>query len=554
MIIVLGEDLTRFRNASKALYDFLRGFVWSKRAERLGFDEVFLDVTDMIMYNVELLSTNDLHHSFFHLSRVDPTVGFSYDATTLWGNAFPSSSSTPPPVGPDADSLHLRLVLGSHLAAFLRHKLEEDKAYTATVGISTSKLLSKLVGNCNKPKGQTTLLPPYAATNESPKSNVTTFIDSHGIGQIQGVGFKIAQKIRGHVLGRAAQFEKGLIYGGTKEKVTVGDVRRFPGMGPELLDKTLGGPGSPQDIGAQVWDLLNGVDESEVALARKVPHQISIEDSYLRLDTLEQVSKELLMLSTSLIRRMRVDLAEDDDMDGKVEQGDGDLASHQSDSNEIHKRWIGHPRALRLTTRPRPPRNPDGSRSRLFNRISRSGPMPQFIFSLTTDVDILAARLVQDALLPQFRKLHPEKSGWDLSLINVGATNIMEAASNERDGDAGADRDIQKMFQRQDSVLRPWRVIEEDDNDRNEVDLETDPPERAGASADGHVNHDGLSGGMLSSVGESRMHLQDSSMEDMAWQENEDEPVVLGETCGACGAMMPRFAMGAHQRYHLLGD
>jgi DNA polymerase iota len=40
-VIVLGEDLTRFRNASKELYNFLRDSIWSDRAERLGFDEVW---------------------------------------------------------------------------------------------------------------------------------------------------------------------------------------------------------------------------------------------------------------------------------------------------------------------------------------------------------------------------------------------------------------------------------------------------------------------------------------------------------------------------------
>ena len=40
VIIVLGEDLTRFRNASKELYGFLKDYVWSNRTERLGFDEV----------------------------------------------------------------------------------------------------------------------------------------------------------------------------------------------------------------------------------------------------------------------------------------------------------------------------------------------------------------------------------------------------------------------------------------------------------------------------------------------------------------------------------
>jgi DNA polymerase iota len=41
VVIVLGEDLTRFRDASKDLYNFLRESIWSGKAERLGFDEVW---------------------------------------------------------------------------------------------------------------------------------------------------------------------------------------------------------------------------------------------------------------------------------------------------------------------------------------------------------------------------------------------------------------------------------------------------------------------------------------------------------------------------------
>ena len=40
VVIVLGEDLTRFRNASKDNYNFIRSGIWGNRVERLGFDEV----------------------------------------------------------------------------------------------------------------------------------------------------------------------------------------------------------------------------------------------------------------------------------------------------------------------------------------------------------------------------------------------------------------------------------------------------------------------------------------------------------------------------------
>jgi DNA polymerase iota len=65
VVIVLGEELGRFRDASKLLYKFLESFTWSGKVERLGFDEVWMDVTDMVDWNQGLLNTHDLTNSFF---------------------------------------------------------------------------------------------------------------------------------------------------------------------------------------------------------------------------------------------------------------------------------------------------------------------------------------------------------------------------------------------------------------------------------------------------------------------------------------------------------
>ena len=241
----------------------------------------------MVDYNVEMINPNALHASFFQLSRHDPTVGFDYDCRTVSGHTIPATSSLPADapllkgsddralVDGEQNTLRTRLVVGSHLAQHLRHQLEEHQGYTSTVGISTSKLISKLAGNVNKPKSQTTILPPYSAGDAS-GSNTTRFLDGHDIGKIPGLGFKSAQRIRDHVLGRPAAFVTGLVYGGTKEKVTVKDVRLYPSMGAELLEKLLGGAGAPKGIGSKVWGLINGVDDSEVSKAREIPHQISI--------------------------------------------------------------------------------------------------------------------------------------------------------------------------------------------------------------------------------------------------------------------------------------
>lgn len=450
------------------------------------------------------------------------------------------------------DLLQLRLLLASHLAQYIRSRLEEEKGYTATVGISTNKLLAKLIGNRHKPNAQTTLLPPYMPDHSGTSDNVTHFMDDHEIGKIPGIGFKIAQRLRTHVLQRPAAIDTGLVYGGTKETVLVRDVREYPGVCPELLERLLGGNGAPHGIGARIWELLNGCDTTEVGQAREVPTQISIEDSYIRLDTISEVTKELGMLATSLLTRMHADLLED-------EEEQIALDAHPPSP----KRWLAHPKTLRLSTRPRPPQNPDGSRNRSFARISKSTPMPGFVFSLKDSIEAIAERLVGETLLPLFRRLHPEKSGWNLSLVNVAAANVVGAA-RER---GGVGRDIGKMFRRQDDVLREWRVKKEDGGvgygeeslpavDGEEIPLAVDDGETPPAlHGDGEVE---------SRLQVPRLLTSKSGSEDIPtpsqeapgavesdWQSDDEE---MGEAesyrCELCGAVMPLFAMFAHDRFH----
>jgi DNA polymerase iota len=487
-----------------------------------------LDVTDIIDYNLDLLNRNDLSHCYFHLDKSDPTVGFPYDASRVFGGLFPST------IADDlqaltSDPLYTRLLVGSHLAQYIRHQLEERKGYTATVGISTSKLLSKLVGNVHKPKNQTTLLPPYDSDG-SKESNVTQFLDPHDIGSIPGIGFKSAQKIRSHVLGRDPDFNKGLLYGGTLESLTVRDVRLFPGMGPELLEQILGGAGAPKGIGGRAWELITGIDDAEVGKARSVPTQISIEDSYVRLDTFEELRKELLLLAASLIRRMRMDLTEDDE----------ETVEGEAENRAVppRKRWLAHPRTIRLSTRPRPSLNPDGTRPRGFNRISRSGPIPNFIFSLTDGVDALAEKLVFETLIGMFRKLHPEKSGWNLSLVNIAVTNMAEAAADSKDSSG---RDIGRMFRMQDSVLKEWKVEDRDVAPEDDREGTQAAIERAGDTPEddpGHTDENVVTG---------------LDAEEGLWDsDNDDETSSF--SCPLCGARIPPFAMKAHETFHGLEE
>ncbi|KAK3071810.1 hypothetical protein LTR53_007981 [Teratosphaeriaceae sp. CCFEE 6253] len=509
VIIELGEDISRFRDASKELYGFLNAFSWSGKVERLGFDEVWLDVTDLVDYNMQSLNCNDAAHSFFQTSRDDPMEGFTFDASSIAGHPYPSEYVYAG-ASEAVDDLTMRLRLGSHLALHMRHQLEQQKGYTSTVGIATSKLLSKLVGNLNKPKGQTTVMPPLTCSSDV-SGNAQAFLDRHEIGKVPGIGFKLSQKLRNFILQRAAEIDTGLMYGGTKERVMVADVRKHPDVNPEMLERLLGGPGSPHGIGYKVWCLLHGVDDTEVSQAKIVPSQISIEDSYIRLDTLPELLKELDVLARSLITRMRIDLLGDDQDVSKDEKAGKDRSEIMSLPSES-KKWLAHPKTLRLTTRPRSPLQPDGTRVRSFKRISHSAPLPGFVFGLAEGVDALAERLVREHLVAMFRRLHTEKSAWNLSLVNLAVTNMAEAAGESR---SAKGRDISNMFRHQDKVLQDFQVREEPSP------LEDDESELA---------HRGpVAGG---------------------WDEDEEMPGDDLELCGDCGVRMPAFAMIAHRRFH----
>lgn len=259
------------------------------------------------------------------------------------------------------------------------------------------------------------------------------------------------------------------------------------------------------------------------------------------------------MLARSLIVRMRLDLTaavDDADIEPASEDEYEDKNAMQLVSSVAHRKWIAHPKSLRLSTRPRPALNPDGTRPRTFTRISKSGTMPAFVFGFSHSVDDVANRLVEETLMPMFRKLHPEKSGWNLSLVNVCATSMSLTAS---DGKDGAGRDIGRMFRRQGDVLKEWKV---DDIDMAPSENESDDQQAEVedfVDAIGNVANDPSSDYPALGSEDFQSFTQDSNLSDDGW-DSENDMQDPGESCKVCGAVMPPFAMLAHERFHVLPD
>ncbi|KAI0872808.1 hypothetical protein GGS24DRAFT_422808 [Hypoxylon argillaceum] len=586
LVLANGEDLTRFRDASKRLAAFLRAHSWNRRVERLGLDEVFLDVTDVVAYNAETLNARALGTSFFQLERNDPVKGFAFDGSRFCG-CVRAADGAADAVVDVASPLCVRLMLASHLAGYLRHKLDVDFGYTSSGGISTNKLLAKLAGSVNKPDNQTTLLATAGGDGEDV---VEAFMDAHSIRKVPGIGSRTVQLIEEYLLARpTARRDREASH------ATVGEVRRHPGMSAALLDQILDRPGAERGGGEKVWGLLHGVDPSEVKEATDVPTQISIEDTYMSrpLQTAAEVVRELGAIATSLVRRMRVDLTEADihtpvaTTNNATQSAVSASAAPYSSPNSL--RWVAYPKTLRLSTRTKPkqtipPTSASAVEAPIFSRSSRSAPLPNFVFQLssftstthpsstspspTLSCEEIAERLATEILLPLFRRLHPERGGWNLALLNVCVTNMVVVASEAGSAAAGVapGRDIGRMFRTQEDKLREWTVYDTSPTPeplRSAVSasaaglsgIEDEGGEYVGGDAVGELEVEGdtqireepmmSSGSPLADRGEDG----DDDDDDEIWEEPEESD---SQQCQICGHAIPAFAMLAHERFHAM--
>ncbi len=270
--------------------------------------------------------------------------------------------------------------------------------------------------------------------------------------------------------------------------------------------------------------MLHGIDDTEVSQARAVPRQISIEDSYIRLDTMPELLRELKALAQSLITRMRVDLlANGDDFD---EEASDDLLvpAVATERSLVDKKWLAHPKTLRLSTRPRQPLQSDGTRQRTMKRISHSCPLPNFVFTLNESVEVIADKLVRETLVGMFRRLHPSKTWWDLSLVNLAVTNMTEAAGDSKSANG---RDISNMFKRQDDVLKDFRVVEQTETHTSPSSVEDDIVD-------------------TSTIDKAK---SEPAQDGDGWLDDDDAEADM-HFCSACGESIPSFAAVAHQRFH----
>ncbi|KAF3177241.1 hypothetical protein TWF751_002754 [Orbilia oligospora] len=569
LVVVNGENLDLFRDCSKENFLFLKEYIWSGKIERLGFDEVFMDVTDQIDYNLDLAKKESFKTGFYQLKPDQPNFGFKFDWDTIPGHLYPPltkpSSKLPQEI---LDQIPKRLLLATHLAQYLRLLLLDQQGFTCSAGVCNSKLTAKLAGTINKPSAQTLLLPDY--TQE--------FLDDLAVLNIPGIGSKTGRIIRDLVRSRKETEEaKGQV---TTEEVEVGndvqnyntetfdlepdveaeglaedEIERFQQAGKDgfmeayyndsdvktkvieartmlsrqKLDEHLGN--MPPGAG-RVWELLHGIDNTEVAKATLVPTQVSIEDTFrsgiVTQDTpVDQLESILARLSITLVRRLKADLLTTTTISIPDDHSQVDISQL---GQPPAKKWQAFPKTLRLSTR-------DRHTTKYPSRNSKSAPMPNFVFSLTARIEETARRLAKEALVPLFKRLHSSDTGngarYDLALINVAAINMGSGETGVEGGDVAA------MFKRYSEVFPEGdQEIKRPFEETQRVELQKQSMEEySGADVKGEEEEgEDIEEGFLS----------DDGFSDGAASDEGSQEVV----CKKCHARLPIFAIGAHERFH----
>ncbi|XP_076768600.1 DNA polymerase iota isoform X4 [Arvicanthis niloticus] len=242
LVLVNGEDLSRYREMSYKVTELLEEF--SPVVERLGFDENFVDLTKVVEKRLQQLPSDEV-----------PSV-------TVFGHVYNNQSVNLHSV------MHLRLVVGSQIAAEMREAMYSQLGLTGCAGVAPNKLLAKLVSGVFKPNQQTVLLP------ESCQHLIHSL---NHIQEIPGIGYKTAKRL---------------------ETLGISSVHELQNFPIKTLEKELG-----ISVAQRIQKLSFGEDRSPVTPSGP-PQSFSEEDTFKRCSSEAEAKAKIEELLSSLLMRV----------------------------------------------------------------------------------------------------------------------------------------------------------------------------------------------------------------------------------------------------------
>lgn len=428
LILVNGEDLSYFRKVSNEIFHLVSSMVWGGQVEKLGMDELFCDVTEMVEHlHNEVQRTQQWPH--------DAPFGIVQPAQTaevLRGTGGDMCSLEP---------LTQRLLLATHIARQIRDRVAEEVGLTSSAGIATSKYLAKLVGNTNKPNKQTVFAPLY---NRSAHDDVQRFLDPYPVRSLNGFGSAITAKMCETAVRTIGLPESAA----SAERMTVLVAR-------EIFDRQALVRLFDQRLADRLYGLLHGIDDEPVVRAPDYPAQISIEDTYRVFVgdqhhglPFDQVPNQFFVLAQSLLRRLETELtaqeapqrssktkvaASEDfemvelpyDINGDQVKDLSEAAMRVRDYHDAAAEKAGHPSDVSQTWQRYPLSMRLSVRQGYTNRVSRQTRMPVEIFDLRLP-RAERAKVVAQSCEALFRTILASEGdhGQGLNLINIAALDL----------------------------------------------------------------------------------------------------------------------------------
>eukprot|EP00471_Norrisiella_sphaerica_P008820 CAMPEP_0184496988 /NCGR_PEP_ID=MMETSP0113_2-20130426/35416_1 /TAXON_ID=91329 /ORGANISM="Norrisiella sphaerica, Strain BC52" /LENGTH=571 /DNA_ID=CAMNT_0026883899 /DNA_START=153 /DNA_END=1868 /DNA_ORIENTATION=- len=266
LVIRDGSNLTRYREASENILDYFKGF--TPLVERLGLDEFFLDITNQVNHSSgssefeQQISLSEDEGFSPHLYR-----GLKLTLTETQTGRKSHVPARTKEVEHCRCGCYEKLQTASHLAQKIRTELFRKLGYTASAGISTSKLMAKLCGEVHKPNQQTTMLPAYTPD----------FLSALRVRKLPGCGYASSKKLH----------DLGIIY-----------VTELRELSKQKLISVLG-----ESIGSRLYMICRGQDDSEVR-PREKEKTMSEEDSFLGSNNVVDVESRISRLLLGLIKRI----------------------------------------------------------------------------------------------------------------------------------------------------------------------------------------------------------------------------------------------------------
>ncbi|XP_075582511.1 DNA polymerase iota isoform X3 [Pelecanus crispus] len=245
LVLVNGEDLTPYREMSYKVTELLGEFC--PLVERLGFDENFVDITELVEKRLK-----QLQQSGCSTVCVSGHV-YNHQAINLH------------------DTAHVRLVIGSQIAEEFREAIHARLGLTGCAGVASNKLLSKLVSGTFKPNQQTVLLPESC-------QDLMRSLDH--IQRVPGIGSKTTKRLE------------------TLGVRNVCDLQAFPSA---VLEKELG-----VAVAQRIQKLSYGEDDSPVTPSGP-PQSFSDEDSFKKCSSEVEVKEKIEELLSNLLDRIHKD-------------------------------------------------------------------------------------------------------------------------------------------------------------------------------------------------------------------------------------------------------